>query len=153
MVFEDTENLLGDVVHRQITVYRDQPSCALVIVSHGASLLLVSRQSRLNDFQSVVIAGHQLRSVEVANFIEAGRLEVDVIDPPTGGTGTASSDPEQKLIIVHVQADHNWPGASRTRVVKELVVEQSIEPPGLGCSPRKSAPNLPPPPASLTNPL
>src|ERR1700682_320940 len=142
MIFEDSENLLSNFVHWQIAVYRDQPSCALVIVSHGTSLLLVSRQSRLNDFQSIVIAGHQLRSVEVANFIEARRLEVDVIDPPTGGTGTASSDPEQKLIIVHVQTDHNWPGASRTRVVKELVVEQRIQPPCLGRGPRKPVQNV-----------
>src|SRR5260370_28876950 len=107
MIFEDSVNLHGNVIHWQSTVKRYQPSCALVIVSHGASLLPISRQSRLNDFQSIVIAGHQLRSVEVANFIETWRLEVDVIDPPTGGTGPASSEPAQTFIIVHLQADTN----------------------------------------------
>ena len=116
---------------------------ALVIVRHRTSLLLICRESGLNYFQPVVIAGHQLRPVTfVADFIHAGRLEVDVIDPSTGGTRTSSSNPEQQLIIVHVQADHNWPGPGGTRIVKELMFQQRIEPPGLGCSPGKPVQNV-----------
>src|SRR6202035_3316033 len=142
MVLKNPENLPCNFVHRPVAIHRDQPSRALVIIGYGSGLLLVSRQTGLNHFQPVVIAGYQLRPVKVANFIVTGRLKVDVIDPPTGGTRTASSNPEQQLIIVHVQADHNWPGASRTRVVKELVVEQCVQPSGLSRSPGKAVQNV-----------
>src|SRR5271154_1059175 len=96
MIFQYPENLVRDVVHRQIAVHRDQPARALVVVRDRTSLLLVCRESWLNHFQPVVVAGHQLRPVVlVTKFIHAGRLEVDVINPSTGGTRTASSDPEQ----------------------------------------------------------
>src|SRR4029077_20742150 len=110
------------------------------------------RQTGLNHFQPVVIAGHQLRPVDVAKLIDAGRLEVDVVDPPTGGTRTASSNPEQQLIIVHVQSDHNWPGTSRARVVKELVVEQRIQPSGLSGGSRNPVQNVPAPAIRLLQP-
>src|ERR1019366_8856248 len=142
MVLENPENLLRNLVHRQIAVHRDQSSRALVVIRHGTSLLLVGRQTGLNHFQPVVIAGHQLRPVSVANFIDTGWLEVDVIDPPTGGTRTASSNPEQQLIIVYVETDHNWQSPSGARVVKELVVQQRIQPSGLGCSPGKAVQNI-----------
>src|SRR5579863_4840435 len=128
MIFQYPKNLVRDVVHGQIAVHRDQPARALVVVRYRTSLLLVCRESWLNHFQPVVIAGHQLGRVTlVAKLIDAGRLEVDVIDPSTGGTRASSSDPEQELIIVHVQADHNRPGPGGTRVVKELMLEQCIE--------------------------
>src|ERR1700733_11557309 len=98
MVLENPENLLRNLVHRQIAVHRDQPSRALVVIHYRSSLLPVSRQPRLKHFEPVVIAGYQLRPVKVANFIGMGRLEVDIIDPSTGGTRTASSNPEQQLI-------------------------------------------------------
>src|ERR1017187_4164671 len=95
MIFQYPENLFLDIVHRQIPVNRDQPAGSLVVMKSATSLLLVCRESGLNHFQPVVIAGHQLLPIHVADFIYAGRLEVDVIDPSTGGTRTASSNPEQ----------------------------------------------------------
>jgi len=96
MILKDPENLLRHVIHGQIAVHRNQPAGALIIIRDWPCLLLVSRQSWLNNFQPIVIAGHQLRPVSfIAYLIRTGRLEVDVIDPSTGGTRTASSDPEQ----------------------------------------------------------
>src|SRR5579871_6093094 len=139
MVFQNPEDLLGDIIHRQIAIHTNQAACALIIIRYGTRLLLKRRKSWLNHFQPVVVAGYQLRPMRlIAHFIESGRLEVDVIDPSTGGTRTSSSNPEQQLIIVHVKADHNWPGAGGTRVVKELIVEQGIEPAGLSCSSGKA---------------
>src|ERR1035441_527414 len=95
VIFQNSENLVRDIVHGQISVNRDQSARTLVVVRYRTRLLLVCRESGLNDFQPVVIAGHQLLPGCVAEFIYAGRLEVDVINPSTGGTRTASSDPEQ----------------------------------------------------------
>src|SRR5579871_6128974 len=138
MIFDNAEDLFRDLIHRQIAVDRDQAASPLVIIRYGTSLLLVSRQTRLNYFQPIIVAGFQLCAIHIAKFVDTGRLEVDVVDPSTGGTRTSSSNPEQQLIIVHVKADHNWPGAGGTRVVKELIVEQGIEPAGLSCSSGKA---------------
>src|SRR6202035_2722448 len=143
MVLKNLENILCDLVHRLIAVDRDQPSGAPVILRYRGSLLLVGRQTGRNHFQPVVIAGHQPGPVNVANFIDTGRLEVDVVDPPTGRTRTASSNPEQQLIIVYVQSDHNWPRSSRARIVKERIIEQRIQPFGLSGGPRKPVQHVP----------
>src|SRR5579864_968465 len=96
MIFQDLVDLRSHVINRLITIHRDQSSGTLVIIRHRTRLLLESRESWLNHFQPVIIAGYQLRPMRfVANFIETGRLEVDVIDPSTGGTRTSSSNPEQ----------------------------------------------------------
>src|SRR5579863_2665778 len=96
MIFQYPENLRRHLIHWQVAIHRDQAAGALVIVRHRTSLLLKCRESWLNYFQPVVIAGYQLGPVRfIANFIESGRLEVDVIDPSTGGTRTSSSNPEQ----------------------------------------------------------
>ena len=96
MTFQNPEDLLGDIVDRQIAIDTNQPAGTLVIIRYRSRLLLKCRESWLNHFQPVVIAGYQLCPVRfVANFIKTGRLEVDVIDPSTGGTRTSSSNPEQ----------------------------------------------------------
>src|SRR5271170_2212759 len=142
MVLKNPEDFFRYNVHRPIAVDGDQSSGAPIIIGHRTSLFLICRDTGLNYFQPVVITGHQLRPVNVAKFIDTGRLEVDVIDPPTGGTRTASSNPEQQLIIIHVQPDHNWPGPGSARVVKELIVKQRIQPPGLRRSPGKTVKNI-----------
>src|SRR5580658_8319782 len=75
MVVNNPENLFRDLVHRTVAVHGDQSPGAMVVIRNRSSLLLVGRQTRFNHFQPIVIAGHQLRSVDVANFIETGRLE------------------------------------------------------------------------------
>ena len=96
MIFQNPVNLLGHIVHRKIAVDRDQPARVLVVIRYRPGLLLKRRESWLNDFQPVIIAGYQLGPVRfIANFIESGRLEMDVINPSTGGTRASSSNPEQ----------------------------------------------------------
>src|ERR1700739_4455265 len=96
MIFQYPEDLRRYLIHWQVAIHRDQPPGALVIVRHRTSLLLKGRESWLNYFQPVVIAGYQLGPVRfIANFVESGRLGVDTIDPPTGRTRTSSSNPEQ----------------------------------------------------------
>ena len=80
MIFQDPENLLRNVIHRQIPVHRNQSTSTLIIIGHRTSLLPVGRQPRLNDFQAVVVAGHQFRPVNITEFIHAGRLEPAKID-------------------------------------------------------------------------
>src|SRR5215472_19280011 len=96
VIFNDPVNLGRYIVHRLIAIDRDQPTSPLVVVRHRTRLLLECRESGLNDFQPVVIAGNQLGRVSfVALLIRTRRLQVDVIDPSTGGTRTSSSNPEQ----------------------------------------------------------
>src|SRR5438552_18856891 len=100
MILDHPVDLRSNVVHGKIAVHRDQPSLALIVILYRTSLLLVSRQPRLNDFQAVVIAGHQLRPVEVEYFLMSGRLEVEVVDRLLGGISTSSSDQMQRLLII-----------------------------------------------------
>jgi len=93
MVLDNPENLLGNLVHRQIALHRDQPSRALVVIHYRSSLLPVSRQSRLKHFEPVVIAGYQLRPVKVANFIDMGRLRVGRELSKSLSSSNASSHP------------------------------------------------------------
>src|SRR5262252_4437356 len=96
MIFENTEDLSRHVVHGLIAIYADQSARPLVIICDWTRLLLKCRKSWLNHFQPVVVAGFQFGRVGlVAQLIHAGPLQVDVIDPSTGGTRTSSSNPEQ----------------------------------------------------------
>ena len=72
MIFKDAENLLRYIIHGLIAIHRNQPSGALIVIRYRTSLLLVGRQTGLNHFQPVVIAGYQLRPVTIANFIDRG---------------------------------------------------------------------------------
>jgi hypothetical protein len=142
MVLKNPENLPGDFVHRQVAIHRNQPARALVVIRHRRSLLLIRRADAAESLPTDRHCGLPAWTRQHRKFRDTGRLEMDVIDPSTGGTRTASSDPEQQLIIVHLEADHNWPGPSRARVVKELVIEQSIQPAGLRCRTRKPVQNI-----------
>ena len=142
MILKNAKNIFRYRVHRPIAIDRNQPPGTLIIISHRPRLFLIRLNAGLNHFEPVVIAGNQLGSVDVANFIDRRRLKVDVIDPPAGWTRTTSSNPEQQLIIIHVQPDHNRPSPRGALIVKELVVEQSIQPSGLSRSPRETIQNI-----------
>src|SRR5579864_8953543 len=66
---------------------------------------------------------------------------MDVVDPPTGGTSPASSDPEQQLIIIHLDTDDNRQPRRPYSIVKELELQKRIQPDGLGLSSRKTVQN------------
>ncbi len=80
---------------------------APVIIHQRPGLPLVGFQTLPDHFLTIVIADYQLGAVKIANSIDTGRLEMDVINPSAGGTRTTSGKPEQQLIIVHRQQDHN----------------------------------------------
>jgi len=142
MLLKYPENIRRYFIHGPVAVNGNQPASPLIIISHRTSLFLIGRDTGLNYFQPVVITGYQPGPVDIANFIDLGRLKVDVIDPSTGGTRTASSNPEQQLIIIHIEPDHNRPSPRGARIIKEPVVEQSIQPSGLGRCPGKTVENI-----------
>src|SRR5579862_5563285 len=138
MVFQYPENLCSYFIHRTIAIHRNQASGSAIILRHWRSLYLIGGQPRLNHFQPVVVADFQLFPIDIAKLIDGWLLKVDVVDPPTGGTRTSSSNAEQQLIIIHLKADHNWPRPRGPRVIKELVIEQRIQPSGLCRGARKT---------------
>src|SRR5437660_10821573 len=83
MILDHPVDLRSNVVHGRIAVHRDQPSRALLVILYRTSLLVVSRQPRLNDFQAVAIAGHQLRPLEVASVVLPVRLAGAGLHPST----------------------------------------------------------------------
>src|SRR5439155_25218051 len=94
-------------IHRQVPVDRNQASLALVVLGHRFGLKLVSGQALPYDFLAVIIADHQLGTIDIASVGDTARLGVDVVDPSADGTGTASGKTAQELIIVDFNPDHN----------------------------------------------
>src|SRR5216684_5727118 len=107
LALDHLENLLRNLVYRQVSVYGNQPPLAGVVLGHGLGLLFVSRQTVPDDFFTVIIPGHQRRTINIAFISDTGWLGVYVVDPSTDGTRTASGEPTQQKIIVHVNSDHN----------------------------------------------
>src|SRR5262249_19871310 len=58
-------------------------------------------------------------------------LKVNVVNASASGAGTTASNPTQYQIIVHVDADTNRQPFAARHVVKELVLQKSIQPSGL----------------------
>src|SRR5712692_6821239 len=136
-VLNGANNARADFLNRQIGIHRNQPSLTLLVIPHGPGLFLVSGQTFADHFLAIVVTSDQLRPVKITHFIDAGWLGVDVIDPSTGWAGTPSGDPGLQKIIVHVHKDHNRQ-ALAMGVVKELMLEKSVEPTGLGRGARKT---------------
>ena len=93
LALDHFENLLGDLVDRQVAIHRNQPPFARVVFGYGLGLQFVGRQSFPDDFFTVIFAGHQRRTINIASISDTGWLGVDVVDPSTDGTRTASSNP------------------------------------------------------------
>jgi hypothetical protein len=64
-------------------------------------------QTLPNHFLAIIVAGNQLGTVDVAKFIDARWLKMDVVDATTGRTGPASGKTTEQVIIVDVDPDHN----------------------------------------------
>src|SRR5579862_9456702 len=94
-----TLNLLkypgGDLFHRPFAINRQQSAFALVIIGDRPGLLLVSKQTSPNYVLAIIIAGDELRTVHVAEFIDAWWLKMDVVNPSTDRAGPASGKPKQ----------------------------------------------------------
>src|SRR5579863_7668711 len=94
-------------IHRPVAINRYHPAKLLVVIRHRLGLAFVGCQTLADDFLAVIISDEQLGIVYVTDFINQRRLGMDVVDPPTGRTSPASSDPEQQLIIIHLNTYHN----------------------------------------------
>ena len=53
---------------------------------------------------------------------------MDVIDPSTGRTSSASSNSEQQFIIVHLNTDHNWQPRRPFPAFKKLKLQKRVQP-------------------------
>src|SRR5579885_1003935 len=109
MVIDCPEDFCRDHIRRQASIHLEQAGLMLVILRHRPGRPLVSVQTLPNHFLTVIIADYQPGTVKVANFIHPGWLEMDVINVSVGETSSTSGEPEQQLIIVHINQDHNWP--------------------------------------------
>src|SRR5580700_6977648 len=133
------EHLPGNLAHGQVAIHRNQASLLLIVFRHRPGLLVIRLQTFPNHFLPIVAADYQRRTVNIADIRDSRWLEIDVIDVSVGETSPASSEPLYQLIIVHVDADHNWQAALATmRVFKDLTLKKSIQPARLSGGARES---------------
>src|SRR5580658_8602838 len=138
-VLNHPEHLPRDFANFQLAIHRNQPTLPLVVFRHGPGLQVVRLQALPDHFLTIVAADYQRRTVDIADIRDARWLEIDVIDVSVGETSPASSEPLYQLIIVHVDADHNWQAALATmRVFKDLTLKKSIQPARLSGGARES---------------
>src|SRR5580700_3444248 len=131
------KNLSGYLAHRQVAFHRHQAPFLLVVFRYGPGLQVICLQTFPDHFLAIIAADYQLGTVDIANVRDARWLEIDVIDVSVGETSPASSEPLYQLIIVYVDADHNWQALAAVRVVKDLAFKKSIQPARLSGRTRK----------------
>src|SRR4029077_14254349 len=141
VIIDNAKNLRGHLVGRQIPIHCLQPPLRPVVFRHGLRLLFERMQTLSDDGLAVVRTNDQLGPIEVTTLIDLGWLKVDVVDPSTGGTRATSREPEQQLIIVDLQLDHNRQPVAAVRVVKELILQEGIQPACLRRGSRKTIQN------------
>src|SRR5712692_7163872 len=95
MALNHPENLLRYLISWQVTIHGNQPSFALVVIHHGPGLQLVCLQTFPDYFLAIIVANHQLGTINIAGIGDAGWLEIDVIDVSTSETGPTSGEPAQ----------------------------------------------------------
>src|SRR6185437_12738842 len=120
---DDREYVARHLVHRPFPIYQVQLPFTSVIRSHRPRLLVVGLQTGGDHVLAVIVTDYQLGAVHVAQFIHAGRLKVNVVDPSTGRTSPTSGEPTQQFSIIHVNLDHNWQCRAGPQVFKDLVFE------------------------------
>src|ERR1700674_66470 len=108
------ENLPGDFANFQVAIHRNQATLLLVIFRHRPGLEVIFQQTFPDHFLAIVAADYQRRTVNIANVRDARWLEIDVIDVSVGETSPTPGEPLYQLIIVHVDADHNWQALATT---------------------------------------
>src|SRR5271166_47411 len=94
-ILECAERLCRYRFHRLIAVHLDQSTAAAVIVHQGQRKLLVGLQALRDDLFRIVPALHQWGAVNITDALDFGRLVIDVVNQPTGGTRTTSGKPLQ----------------------------------------------------------
>src|SRR5579884_3144973 len=87
-MLNSTECLPHHFFHRLIAIDHHQPSPRLVIVSQGKRLGLIGFQPFFDNVFPIVGAANQSCAFDVTDAFNFWRLEVNVVDPSTGGTRT-----------------------------------------------------------------
>src|SRR5664280_2328441 len=87
-ILDCLQRLRGHVVGRQITSHFQQSPTAAIIVRQGKCLLFVSLQALNDHFFTIVTPRAQNGAIYITDAGDARWLKVNVIDSPTGGTGT-----------------------------------------------------------------
>src|SRR5438270_5336022 len=100
--------------------------------------MFVRIQAFAYDLVAVIVANDQLRAILVTDFVNKRGLGMDVVDRPTGGTSPPSSDPEQQLIIIHLNPHHNRQPCRPFSTLKELKLQKRIQPRRLLLGSRKA---------------
>ena len=80
MPVDDAENLRCNVFHRPIRIDRHQSPLHPVIIRYRLGLMLIGRQALRDNFSAIVVANHQLGSVQIAQLIDERWLQVNVIE-------------------------------------------------------------------------
>src|SRR5580704_11141911 len=131
------KNLSGYLAHRQVAFHRHQAPFLLVVFRYGPGLQVICLQTFPDHFLAIIAADYQLGTVNVANIRDARWLEINVVDMSVGETSPASSEPLYQLIIVYVDADHNWQTLATLRIFKDLALKKSVQPARLSGGARK----------------
>src|SRR3954447_21611045 len=92
LVLNCAADLCRDFRHGHIAIDPDQPLLVPVIIGYGFGLKLIRGKPLANDFFAIIVPHHQLETINVTDFINAGWLKVDVVDV-SSGTGTTSGQP------------------------------------------------------------
>src|SRR5271157_434562 len=88
ILFYCTHRLRRYDFHRLVAVHFHHTAPGLVIVQHRNRLPLIGFQPLRNNFLGVVWTHDKSPAVDIADAFNFGWLEVDVVDPSTGGTRT-----------------------------------------------------------------
>src|SRR5581483_2422424 len=89
-ILNNAQRLGRNCFHRTFAVDLVQLSLGAVILHDRERLLLVFLQALGYHFLAIVAAGGEQATVNVAQVSDTGRLKVNVVDPPAGGTRTTS---------------------------------------------------------------
>src|SRR5271166_3434002 len=143
-ILECTKRLSGHRFHWLIAIDFDQSAAGAVIIHQRQSELLVGLKALRDDLFRIVPALRQWGAVTITNALDFGRLEIDVVNQPAGGTRTTSGKPLQQLIILDYKANHNrWrTGLPARRILAYAHLFQlSVQPLGLPHGARKAVQN------------
>src|SRR5208283_742682 len=86
VAIDHAENLRRNLDHGLVGIHGHQPLLLPVVIRDRPGLLLIGSQPLRNDFGTIVIPGNERSAIHVTQLIHTRWLEVDVIEPSTGGT-------------------------------------------------------------------
>src|SRR5207248_158376 len=94
LLFDCPADLLGDVGDGQIAIDLDQTSLGPVVIGYWLGLKFIGRKPFANHFLAIIVTNHQLETINITDFINAGWLKVDIIDVSSGTSPTSGQSPQ-----------------------------------------------------------